>query len=103
MKKLNEFKKEELVELVRDMECVLNWMENKIGKGKGFKKSRKEEVLEIWEEGKRVFVGDIAKRLGITSRNVSSYLTYIRRDFKNAKNGWEIMTDTKGRKLLVKD
>jgi biotin operon repressor len=94
---LKEMKKDELMELVEDMECVLNWIENKIGKSKGFKKSRKDEIREIMEEGKRVFVGDIAKRLGITSRNVSSYLTYLRRD------GMEIITDSKGRKFIMND
>ena len=69
-------------------------MRNKISKSKKIKKSRKDEVLEVLQESGRIFVGDIAKRLGITSRNVSSYLTYLRRD------GYEIATDSKGRKYI---
>lgn len=86
---------QEIMELIKEYECLLNWLEIKFSKGKGYKKSRKDEIKEIMDRGKRVFVGDIAKELNITSRNVSSYLTYLRRD------GMEIITDSKGRKFIM--
>lgn len=93
--------KEELTKQIEELEEALCYLETKISKTKKHKKSRKEEVREILEEGNRIFVGDIAKRLGITSRNVSSYLTYIRRDLRNEGLDHEIITDSKGRKYLT--
>lgn len=87
----------EMMELIEEYEELICWIECKVSKSKGYKKSRKDEIREIMERGKRIFVGDIAKELNITSRNVSSYLTYLRRD------GMEIVTDSKGRKFIMVD
>lgn len=86
--------KDELTTCVEEMEEALCYLESKIGSRKTFKKSRKEEVLEVLVNAGRIHVGGIAKALNITSRNVSSYLTYLRRD------GIDIATDSKGRKYI---
>ncbi len=70
----------EAVEVVEEMECVLLMLEDKISKFKKIKKGRKEEVLEILKEGKLVSIKDIGDRIGISSRNVSSQLSYLRDD-----------------------
>jgi len=59
---------------------------NKIG--------RKQEVLDILLTGKHVTVGQIAKSLGINERNVSSQLSYLRKD------NYRIATDSRGYKFL---
>lgn len=94
MKELMEMKKEELVKLVCEMEDVLLMLEEKFGKGKKFTKGRKEEVLEVLELKGKVTVGEISKIVGISARNVSSQLSYLRRD------GINIGTDSKGRKFI---
>lgn len=97
MKDLNEMKKEELVNLVCELEDCLIMLEDKFSRGKSFKKGRKDEVLELLKEVGRISVGDISKKLGISSRNVSSQLSYLRKD------GILIGTDSKKRKFIEVD
>jgi biotin operon repressor len=87
-------KKEDLVNVCCEMEGVLIWLENIISKSKGFKKGRREQVLEVLQKEKRITVGQIGAQLGMTCRNVSSYLCYLR------KEGVNIGTDSKGRKYI---
>lgn len=94
MNDLKEMKKDELIELVVEMECLLMWLENKFGKGKKFKKGRKEMVLDILKRGVDVSISDIGKEIGITNRNVSSLLSYLRDD------EIEIMKIGRGKGLL---
>jgi len=58
------------------------------------KTGRKQEVLDILKRGKHVMVKTIAAELGITDRNVSSQLSYLRAD------GYKIATDSRGYKFL---
>lgn len=88
--------KEVLEAQVVELECMLIELEVKLCKVKVVKPGRKDEVLEILQDGK-ISVADIAKRIGISARNVSSQLTYLRRD------GYPIGTDSKGRKFIEKD
>lgn len=90
MKKLTN---EQLEAQVVELECMLIELEDKLCKVKVTKPGRKDEVLEILQAGK-VSVADIAKQIGISARNVSSQLTYLRRD------GYPIGTDSKGRKFI---
>ena len=60
-------------------------------KGKG----RKQEVLQLLKDNKVISINDIAKKLQISCKNVSSQLTYLRTD------GFNICTDNKGRKFLM--
>ena len=71
---LEKLKKEELIELL-------------LKKGSG----RKSEVLGIIKREGKVSINDIAKEIGISDRNVSSQLAYLRKD------GWNFGKDSKKR------
>jgi biotin operon repressor len=58
------------------------------------KPGRKDEVLQCFEGGKHLSVPQIARMVGINERNVSSQLTYLRKD------GHKIGTDSKGFKFI---
>jgi biotin operon repressor len=58
-------------------------------------KGRKAEVLEILKTTGAITIVAIAERLGISTKNVSSQLTYLRQD------GYNICTDVNGKKFLV--
>lgn len=92
---LKSMNKTELMELVQQYEEALCYVDAKIGKGKKFRPGRKDEVLRVLKAEKRITVAKIAAAVGITARNVSSQLSYLRKD------GYEIMTDSKGHKMLV--
>jgi biotin operon repressor len=57
---------------------------------------RKQEVLDLLMTGKHYKIPDLAKILGISDRNVSSQLSYLRAD------GKAIATDARGYKFLEK-
>jgi len=59
------------------------------------KDSRKSQVLDLLKEHPAISILDIAKKLGISTKNVSSQLTYLRTE------GFKIYTDHLGRKILV--
>ena len=80
MQELKDMKKEELVTWIGELECLLIELESRFAKGKNHKTGRKEQVLEILKRGKAISISDIAVELGITNRNVSSQLTYLRDD-----------------------
>lgn len=86
-------KKQELEEMITEYECLLQWLESKISSVRVKPEGRKSEVLKILQTG-HVTVDAIAQRIGISARNVSSQLTYLRRD------GYAIATDSLGRKFL---
>lgn len=90
-------KKDELMNLVQEMECTLIYLEDILCKSKSIKEGRREQVLKVLNEYKRINVGDIGKKLGMSCRNVSSYLCYLRKD------GYNIGTDSKGRKFIEVD
>lgn len=56
---------------------------------------RKQQVLEILQEGEAVSIITIAERLGISAKNVSSQLTYLRQE------GINVCTDTNGKKFIM--
>jgi biotin operon repressor len=58
------------------------------------KAGRKDEVLAILKRGAHVSVPQIAKEVGISDRNVSSQMSYLRKD------GYKIATDSRGYKFL---
>lgn len=91
---MENYSNEELIGIIEEMEEVLCLLENRISRGKTFKPGRKEEVLEVLETKGKVSVADISKIVGISARNVSSQLSYLRRD------GVNIGTDSKGRKFI---
>lgn len=77
--------------VIAEMEEALCMLENKIGKSKKFKLTRKEMVMEVIKDGLEYSVKDIAERvsvmagLTITNKNISSQLSYLRDDL--AKEG----------------
>lgn len=79
--------KEELINLINE----LNEKIEKMTKSKEV--GRKGEVLEILQTGRRT-IKELSAQLNITDKNVSSQLSYLRKD------GWLIGTDSKGRKFL---
>jgi biotin operon repressor len=83
----------ETLEQVSELELVVCWLENQLGAKVSFKVGRKDEVLALLKAG-RVTVAEIAKKIGISDRNVSSQLSYLRKD------GIAIGTDSKGRKFI---
>lgn len=60
-------------------------LENKKGNG------RKEEVLGLIREFGKISIKDLSEKIGITDRNISSQLSYLRKD------GLKFGKDSKGR------
>lgn len=79
---IEKLKVDELRGLVAEYESVLCFMEIRLGRGRKIKKGRKEEVIELFlNDRKKLWsVKEISKVVGITSRNVSSQLSYLRKD-----------------------
>jgi biotin operon repressor len=59
------------------------------------KAGRKSEVLNTLRKNKSISIVAISELLGISTKNVSSQLTYLRQD------GYNICTDVNGKKFLV--
>ena len=79
---------------VEEYECVLSYLEDRLCGHKIKSEGRKSQVLEILKSAGHISVAAIATRMGISARNVSSQMTYLRRD------GHAIATDSIGRKFL---
>ena len=56
---------------------------------------RKSQVLDILKSHSPITIVAISERLGISTKSVSSQLTYLRQD------GYNICTDVNGKKFLV--
>ena len=107
MKETNEMNKKELVELnnelydhIHQMSQIIEMNAVKISELEELIKSsskdgRKSQVLSILKECGAISIMDIARKLNISTKNVSSQLTYLRSD------GYKIFTDNNGKKLLV--
>ena len=61
------------------------------------KDGRKSQVLALLKKHDTISILEIASSLNISTKNVSSQLTYLRQD------GYKIFTDHNGRKLLIED
>lgn len=79
--------KEELINKINELEAQIEKMT------KSKEVGRKGEVLEILQTG-RFTIKELSVQLNISDKNVSSQLSYLRKD------GWLIGTDSKGRKFL---
>lgn len=62
----------------------------KLEKGDG----RKEQVVALLREHGRLSIREMAELLGMTDKNISSQLSYLRKD------GIKIATDSEGRKFI---
>lgn len=58
-------------------------------------KGRKAEVLEVLRAQSPITIVAMSETLGISTKNVSSQLTYLRQD------GYNICTDVNGKKFLI--
>ena len=83
-----------LESLIEDMLTTIDCLDVEHEPTMIVKPGRKEEVLKCFEGGKHLSVPQIGKMVGINERNVSSQLTYLRRD------GHNIATDSKGFKFI---
>lgn len=80
---------EDKCQVVLDLQVKLEKSQNGSG--------RKQQVLDLLRSHKTISILDIAESLNISTKNVSSQLTYLRSD------GHMIFTDPNGRKMLVED
>ena len=87
MKDYTKMTKEELIIKTTELEAQIEKMT------KSKEVGRKGEVLEILQTG-RFTIKELSVQLNISDKNVSSQLSYLRKD------GWLIGTDSKGRKFL---
>jgi len=81
---IKSYKKDELVEMLMET----------LGNKRKFKVGRKDEVAALLMTGKSFSVDELAESIGITPKNISSQLTYLRKD------GYEIGTRSNGKKYL---
>ena len=79
---------EELENQIVELNDVIEKLKNKSG--------RKSEVLDLLNTYESISILEISKKIGISTKNVSSQLTYLRSD------GYKIFTDNNGRKVLMK-
>jgi biotin operon repressor len=87
--------REELMAMVCEMEEALASLEARLcGKAKGALSGRKAQVLALLKKGP-ISTPAIAERLGITSKNVGSLLSYLKND-----DGYLIGKDPIGRHRL---
>jgi len=83
----------ELTSIVDDLECTLMWLETRLAR-RVKPEGRKEQCLKLLQSTEHISVAAMATRIGISARNISSQLTYLRKD------GHAIATDSLGRKFL---
>lgn len=79
--------KEELINIIKGLEEQIAKMKNSKDLG------RKGEVLAMLQTG-RFTIAELSAALNISDKNVSSQLSYLRKD------GWLIGTDSKKRKFI---
>ena len=90
----DKMKKEELIREIEDREQTILDLQIKLESSKN-NDGRKTQVLELLKTNGSMSILDISKSLNISTKNVSSQLTYLRTD------GYQIFTDPKGRKVLM--
>ena len=89
-----DMKKEELIDEIENRDSTILDLQVRLEKSKNGE-GRKSQVLELLREKGSLSILDISEELGISTKNVSSQLTYLRTD------GYQIFTDPKGRKVLM--
>jgi biotin operon repressor len=109
MKLIKDMNKTELVELTNDLQSEIHDLnetndmneslitELKIKLESSSKDGRKSQVLDLLRKHHTISILNIARSLNISTKNVSSQLTYLRSD------GYVIFTDNFGKKMLIED
>ena len=82
--------KEELIEKIQELETKIQELESRKSSG------RKEQIISLLQEGRKT-IDELSEKLGITNRNVSSQLSYLRKD------GWKFGKDSKKRIFIEED
>ena len=85
---MNKMNKSDLIEHLTEAIAMLNARKEQ-------KSNKKYLVLDILKRGTPISILDISNELNISTKNVSSLLSYLRKD------GTTIHTDDKGRKYIV--
>lgn len=91
MAKLEEMNKAELIEMISNLEKENLQLKASRKRGSG----RKLELLEVLADGPAKII-DIAERMGVSTKNVSSLKCYLRKD------GWGLINDEEGRTKITK-
>ena len=86
--------KEELIRELESQEQIILDLQTKLENSKN-NENRKSQVLELLRTNESLSILDIAQKLNISTKNVSSQLTYLRTD------GYQIFTNPVGRKVLM--
>lgn len=85
--------KEEMAQRIEELERENEMLKVKAFKGRSF--GKKYMVLEVLSEGPKSIL-EIGEALDVSSKNVSSQLCYLK------KEGFGIITDESGRKIVTK-
>ena len=91
---LADYSKEDLMQTIEDQQQIILDLQVKLENSKN-KDGRKSQVLDLLKNHTSISILDISKELGISTKNVSSQLTYLRTD------GYQIFTDPNGKKCLM--
>ena len=86
--------KEELIKQNEDFQQIILDLQVQLENSRN-SSGRKSQVLELLKENSSISILDISKKLSISTKNVSSQLTYLRTD------GYKIFTDNHGKKVLM--
>jgi len=90
-----EMTKEEMTKMIEDQAQIILDLQVKNESLKMNGSNRKKQVLELLRNHNSISILDMSKKLGITAKNVSSQLTYLRSD------GYKVFTDNFGKKVLM--
>ena len=86
--------KDELIKRMENQEQLILDLQTRLENSKDGTQ-RKAQVLEILRDHSTISIVEIAKKLDITAKNVSSQLNYLRSD------GYKVFTDNHGKKVLM--
>lgn len=92
---INSANKQQLQEWLLAALDKIDELEATIAEKKVKKSNKKYDALEILKTSSPISILEIADKMNISTKNVSSLLTYLRTD------GYVIHTDQHGRKFLV--
>ena len=92
--KTDKMTKEELIRELESQEQIILDLQTKLENSKN-NENRKSQVLELLRTNESLSILDISQKLNISTKNVSSQLTYLRTD------GYQIFTNPVGRKVLM--
>jgi len=92
--KTDKMTKEELIRELESQEQIILDLQTKLENSRN-NENRKSQVLELLRTNESLSILDIAQKLNISTKNVSSQLTYLRTD------GYQIFTNPVGRKVLM--